>query len=130
MIINITFRHTDSSDSLREHITSSLEELSKYAFKPTSADVVFAVEKYRHFVEVTLFDSKHTFHAEAESDHMAKAVDMVVQKLQTQLVRHKEKVKNRKTYEKSSEGLMKAARSLHDEERLSKETKKHRKPGW
>ncbi|OGQ36102.1 MAG: ribosomal subunit interface protein [Deltaproteobacteria bacterium RIFCSPHIGHO2_12_FULL_43_9] len=130
MIINITFRHTEPSDSLKKQITASIENISIHALKPVNADVVFSVEKYRNSVEITLNDINKTFHAEAESNNMNTAVDMVVAKLEKQLVRHKGKIKNKKTYEKSREGLMKSATSLHDEEHLSKETKKHRKPGW
>lgn len=130
MIINITFRHTEPSDLLKRQITASIENISMYALKPVSAEVVFSVEKYRSSVEITLNDINKTFHAEAEDKNMNTAMDMVIAKLEKQLVRHKGKIKNRKTYEKSREGLIKSARSLHDEEHLSKETKKHRKPGW
>lgn len=130
MIINITFRHTEPSDSLKKQITAAIENISIHALKPVSAEVVFLVEKYRNFVEITLNDVNKTFHAEAESNNMNTSVDMVIAKLEKQLISHKGKIKNKKTYEKSREGLMKAATNLHDEEHLSKETKKHRKPGW
>ena len=93
MNVNITFRHTEPSDTLKGYVTDALKQISKHALKPVSADIVFSVEKYRQQVEITLFDSKHTFHASAQSNNMHTSIDMVIAKLGKQLVKQKNLLK-------------------------------------
>lgn len=96
MQVSITARHFDLTDGLREHTVERIERLSKYGVSLREAHAVLAVEKYRHRAEVTLHGNGFHLTGASESDDMYTSVDMVAQKLETQVRRRKEKMRSRK----------------------------------
>lgn len=79
-------------DHLRKKIEKSLKSL------PESADVHVAltVEKYRHFAEVTVKDTRYTVHGESETNDLYTAMDEAVEKAEKQLKKHKDRSKTLK----------------------------------
>jgi putative sigma-54 modulation protein len=96
MQIAVTFRHMDSSDALRSYAEEKLGRVHKYIDEPIDAQVVLTVEKkIRHNAEVTLVAKGITIKASAEvTDDMYAALDAVVDKIERQLKRYKEKLKS------------------------------------
>lgn len=94
MKISITGRHTKLSDALRTYADKKLSKLDRHNDLVTTADVVMTVEGERNVVEVIahLKGGKPRV-AKAEHDDMYAALDLLVEKIDRQLVRHKEKVK-------------------------------------
>lgn len=95
MQISVTFRHMDSSDPVRSYVEEKIARVSKYIEEPIDAQAVLTVEKkIRHNAEVTLVAKGITIKASAEViDDMYAAIDAVVDKLERQLKRYKEKLK-------------------------------------
>ncbi|MBN1826372.1 MAG: ribosome-associated translation inhibitor RaiA [Candidatus Eisenbacteria bacterium] len=100
MRILITARHFDLTEGLREHTEERLEKLSKYGVQILESHVVLSVEKYRHIAEISLNGRGFTLNGKTESDDMYTSVDMVIQKLEVQLRRQKDKVRSRKGMER------------------------------
>jgi putative sigma-54 modulation protein len=94
MELNVTFRHTDSSDAIKEHISDSIKKLTKYLLKPEGAHAIVMVEKFRQIAEITLVDNGDKITAIDESEDMYQSIDAVVAKLEKQLKKHKDKVKS------------------------------------
>ncbi|HET57498.1 MAG TPA: ribosome-associated translation inhibitor RaiA, partial [Deltaproteobacteria bacterium] len=68
-----------------------------YIEKPVEARVVLSVEKYRNFAEVNLIMAKGgAVNAREEASEMIPAIDAVVDKLERQLKKQKEKMRSRK----------------------------------
>lgn len=93
MEINVTFRHTESSKVLREHIQDKINRLSKYFIKPTNAHVILNVEGTRHMAEISFSENRSLFNAKALSHDMYLSVDRALAKIETQLKKYKEKLK-------------------------------------
>jgi putative sigma-54 modulation protein len=96
MQIAVTFRHMDSSDPVREYVEEKLARVKKYIEEPIEAQAVLEVEKkIRHIAEVVLTAKGITIKASAEvNDDMYAAIDAVVDKLERQLKRYKDKLKD------------------------------------
>ncbi len=94
MEINITFRHTESSPTLQDHIRDRIARLSRYFLKATHAHVILTVEKARHVAEVTLNEDHRLLTAREVSHDMYRSVDTALQRLERQLKKRKERVRS------------------------------------
>ena len=96
MNLNISGHHVDLTDSLRDFVTSKMSKIERHFDHIIDADVVLEVEKekIRHKAEATLHASGKTRHAEAVEDDMYTAIDGMIDKLDRQTRRFKEKLKN------------------------------------
>ncbi|APG26064.1 ribosome hibernation-promoting factor, HPF/YfiA family [Syntrophotalea acetylenica] len=97
MQIAVTFRHMDASDALRMYLEEKLVRVKKYIDEPIDAQAVLSVEKkIRHCAEVTLVAKGITIKGSDETNDMYAAIDGMVDKIERQLKRYKEKIKNHK----------------------------------
>jgi putative sigma-54 modulation protein len=96
MQITTTFRHLEPSDALKSYAEEKLERIKKYIDEPVVAQVFMTVEKIRHCAEVTLNAKGITIKASEETNDMYAAVDAVVDKIERQLRRYKERIKDHK----------------------------------
>ena len=94
MQINFTGHRLEITPALREFTTNKLDRLQRHFDRITSINVIFDVEKMRQIAEATVFVSKGELHASSESEDMYSAIDSLVDKLDRQLIKHKEKMKN------------------------------------
>ena len=96
MQITTTFRHLDPSDALKSYAEEKLERVNKYIDEPVVAQVFMTVEKIRHCAEVTITAKGITIKASEETNDMYSAIDAVVDKIERQLRRYKERIKKHK----------------------------------
>jgi len=96
MQLTVTFRHLEPSERLKEYCHDKLARLEKYLDAVIDAEVVLTVEKFRHRVEVLIVSAGLKIKAEEETEDMYAAIDMVVDKLEKQVKRHREKLKTHK----------------------------------
>ena len=97
MQITISTRHGDISDATKEKVIQKIEKLQRFFDRLTSVDVTVNLDKPDEpSVEVAVRSKKRQdFVASYQSDDMFGAVDQVVAKLEQQIKRHKEKLKER-----------------------------------
>lgn len=96
MNTTVTFRHLPSSEALKDHCGKKAEKLSKYVQDPVDIHVVLEVEKNRQLCEITLNSKHFRPHSQEVSTDMYSSIDLAFHKLEAQLRRHKEKIKNHK----------------------------------
>jgi ribosomal subunit interface protein len=96
MQLTVTFRHMEPSEKLKEYSHDKLARLEKYLDAVIDAEVVLTVEKFRHRAEVLIASDGLKIKAEEETEDMYAALDMVVDKLEKQIKRHREKLKAHK----------------------------------
>ncbi len=96
MQITTTFRHMETSGALKSYVEEKLERVQKYIDEPIVAQVFLSVEKIRHTAEITLTAKGITIKASEETNDMYAAVDTVLDKIERQLRRYKEKIKEHK----------------------------------
>jgi putative sigma-54 modulation protein len=83
----------DPSDHLKEYGREKLSKFEKYLDSVLDAEVTFSVEKFRHKCEVVLISDGLKIKAEEVTEDMYSSVDLVVDKLEKQIKRHREKLK-------------------------------------
>jgi len=92
MQINLSGHHVDITPSLRDYVTSKLERLKRHFDHVTDIHVVLGVEKLRHKAEATMHISGGDIFADSVEENMYAAIDGLVDKLDRQLKKHKEKI--------------------------------------
>ena len=97
MQIKITTKQGEISNATKEKITQKLEKLLRFFDRLTFLDVIVNLEKADEpSVEVTITSEKRNdFVASYQSNDLFGSVDQVVAKLEQQIKKHKEKLKER-----------------------------------
>ncbi len=96
MQVSVTFRNMESKEIAREYVQEKIAKLKKYLDTPLEANVVLTTEKHRQIAEVNLLANRLTINAREETEDMFSAIDGVMDKLERQLLKYKEKIKRRK----------------------------------
>jgi putative sigma-54 modulation protein len=101
MQINVTARHMDTTDAIRDYASEKVEsELSVFT-RIESVHVILDVEKYRHSAEIVVQARNHIRVDACEvSDDMYVSVDGAVEKAAKQLRKLRDKVQDHKSREK------------------------------
>jgi len=99
MDISVTFRHLESTDALRDYAREKVSRIKKYVGTPADVAVVLSLEKHRHQAEITLNTNGITVNAKDVTEDMYAAIDLAVDKLERQVKKHKEKIKDHKPAE-------------------------------
>jgi putative sigma-54 modulation protein len=92
MQLNLTGHHVDITDALRDYVTSKLERLERHFDHVTNVHVILSVEKMRQKAEATINMKGNNIFAECEDENMYAAIDALIDKLDSQVRKHKEKV--------------------------------------
>ncbi|PKL18279.1 MAG: ribosomal subunit interface protein [Spirochaetae bacterium HGW-Spirochaetae-5] len=96
MKIKITGRHIDVSDSLRDYAEKKISKLEKYFQQLIDIHLIFYVEKLDHAAELNITGDSVQFHAREKAADLYSALDLLVDKMETQIARFKEKIQSRK----------------------------------
>ncbi len=92
MQINLTGHHLEVTPPLRDYVTNKMERLERHFDHVTDIHVILSVEKLRHRAEATLRLSGGNVFADATQEDMYAAIDSLVDKLDRQVKKHKEKM--------------------------------------
>ncbi len=92
MQINLTGHHVDITAALRDYVNGKLERLERHFDSVSIVHVILSVEKLRHKAEATLSLSGGNVYADAVEEDMYAAIDALIDKLDRQIKRHKEKM--------------------------------------
>ena len=109
MIVNVTGRHVEINDSLREHVEARLQ--AEFAGFPRieSVHVILMVEKHRHVAEIVAQVPHHgTVEAKHESNDMYASIDAAIEKTAVQLRKWVEK-----RHEHKAEKLGRIDKAVH-----------------
>ena len=92
MQLSISGRHIDVTDALKDYVTGKLAKLERHYDHITNIHVVLSVDKVDQKAEATAHVSGAELFADAVSEDLYAAVDMLADKLDRQVIRHKEKL--------------------------------------
>ena len=96
MQIHLTSRHLEITDDIRTYIEKRAKKIEAIFNPAIDFQVVMEVEKNRYRTEITLATRKATFHAQGETHDVFSSLDDVIDKIESQIRRHKERIKNRR----------------------------------
>ena len=93
MQINLTGHHIDITDALREYVDTKFAKLERHFDHINNVHVILNVEKTIQKAEATLHVKGGEIFADAEHEDMYAAIDGLINKLDRQVIKHKEKLK-------------------------------------
>ena len=93
MQINLTGHHVEITDSLRNYVDTKLSKLERHFDHISNVHVILNVEKLNQKAEATMHLSGAEVFASSENTDMYAAIDSMVDKLDRQVIKHKEKLK-------------------------------------
>lgn len=94
MNINITGHHVEVTPAIHDYVTSKLDRVIRHFDHVTSVHVILSVEKLQQKAEVTLHVKGKDIFADAINADLYASIDLLADKLDRQVLKHKEKVSN------------------------------------
>jgi putative sigma-54 modulation protein len=101
MQTSVTFKNIEPSEHLKSYVGDKLNRFDKYLYNPAEANVVLSVEKFRHMAEINISGDRLNINGKEETDDMYSAIDMVLDKLEKQIKKNKQKIREHRTGSKS-----------------------------
>lgn len=95
MQINVSGHHVEVTPALREYVHTKFDRLQRHFDQITNTDVTLIVEKTCQKAEANVRVSGADIFAHSESEDMYAAIDTLADKLDRQLIKHKEKTRGR-----------------------------------
>lgn len=96
MQINITGHHVELTEALSEYVHNKFQKLERHFDNITNVQVTLSVDKQRHKAEADMHIAGGELFATSEQDDMYAAIDGLIDKLDRQIIKHKEKIKSHK----------------------------------
>jgi len=94
MQVNITGHHVDVTPALRAYVTEKMQRISRHFDHVISINVILTVEKHTKEAEATLHAAGKSIFANDKNEDMYAAIDGMVDKLDRQVRRHKDKIRD------------------------------------
>jgi len=95
MQVNLSGHHIEVTESMRAYVEEKLARLERHFDHLTIVQVILSVEKLEQKAEATLhLAGGNDVHAEAIHEDMYAAIDALADKLDRQVLKHKEKLKS------------------------------------
>jgi putative sigma-54 modulation protein len=94
MQVNLTGHHVDITDALRAYVDEKIAKLERHFDHVTNVHVILSVEKLTRKAEATVHIAGADVFADSVHEDMYAAIDGLIDKLDRQVLRHKEKVKS------------------------------------
>lgn len=92
MNINITGIGVEVTEPLRNYVNSKIQKLTTFFSNITNTHVTLTVDKLKHIAKADIHLALKQIHASAEAENMYTAIDLLMDKLDKQVVKHKEKL--------------------------------------
>jgi len=97
MQINLTGRHIDITPALRSYVETKLNKIQRHFDHVTNVHVILTIEKERQKAEATIHVNRANLFADAEHSDMYAAIDKLIDKLDKQVKKHKEKLSDHRS---------------------------------
>lgn len=104
--VNVTFRHVDPTDALRQYAERKFTHVARALKRPGEAHLILSVDKYRHCGEVTFKSGRLAATAVEEDRDLYAVIDLLADKVGHQLRKHIEKLAAKKTRARSAPEIL------------------------
>jgi ribosome hibernation promoting factor len=95
--LSVTGRHIDITDSIREYAEKRIGHVKKYFKHIINAQLVLSVEKHAQVADLTVRANGVMLHAEEKGKDLYSSIDLVVDKIDKQLKRYRDRLKSHRT---------------------------------
>lgn len=117
MQTSVTFKNLDPSEHLKAYVGEKLNRFDKYLYSTAEANVVLSVEKFRHLAEINITGDRLNINGKEETGDMYSAIDLVLDKLENQIKKNKQKIRKHRSGSK-----VRQKDFIEEETRLDEET--------
>jgi putative sigma-54 modulation protein len=91
MNLHLTGHHVEITPAIRDYVTQKLEKIERHFEHVIDVTVVMTVEKLDQRIEANVHLSGKDIHVQAHDGDMYAAIDVLIDKLDRQVIRHKER---------------------------------------
>jgi putative sigma-54 modulation protein len=92
--VSVTFRHTEPTEALKRYVEEKVSRIGKYFRQPLQAQDVLSVDSgERQVAEVELHARGTVIQGKEETEDLYSAIDLVMDKVERQITKLKEKTK-------------------------------------
>jgi putative sigma-54 modulation protein len=123
MQTSVTFKNLDASDHLKAYVSDKLDRFDKFLDNPAEANVVLTVEKFRHIAEINIAGDRLNIIGKEETNDMYSAIDMVLDKLEKQIKKNKQKIRERRPMPKNRNRVNLPAEEYVPEDEIERQIK-------
>jgi len=92
MNIQLTGRHLDITPAIREYVTGKFGKIKRHFDNVIDVNVILSVEKLKQKAEATVHISGKDVFVECDDENLYAAIDALVDRLDRQVIKHKEKI--------------------------------------
>ncbi|HXU92209.1 MAG TPA: ribosome-associated translation inhibitor RaiA [Gallionella sp.] len=96
MNLQLTGHHLEITPAIREYATSKFGKIKRHFDNVIDVNIILSVEKLKQKAEATIHISGKDVFVECEDENLYAAIDALVDKLDRQVLKHKEKVSDRR----------------------------------
>lgn len=96
MNLNLTGRHLEITPAIREYVSSKLDKVKRHFDNVIDVNVILSVDKLQQKAEATVHLSGKNIHAETTDSNLYAAIDALIDALDRQVLKHKEKFEARR----------------------------------
>lgn len=109
MQVSISGHHLDITPALKSHVNEKMDKIIRHFDHVTLAQVVLHTEKEMNIAEANIHTKGAAIHATGSAEDMYIAIDTMINKLDRQVLKHKDKLTN---HHQSDGGLKHAASQI------------------
>ena len=91
MNVNISGHQLEITTALKDHIEKKFTKLTNHFDHVIDAKFTLSIEKLNHIAEATIHLPKADLHAVSSDENMYHAIELVINKLDRQVIKFKEK---------------------------------------
>jgi len=91
MNLHLTGHHVEITPSIREYVVAKLEKINRHFDHVIDVNVVMTVEKLDQRIEANVHFPGKDIHVQAHDGDMYAAIDDLIDKLDRQVIKHKER---------------------------------------
>jgi len=92
MNLNITGHHIEVTTALHDYVSGKVEKIVRHFDHVTSVHVILTVQKLAQKAEITLHVKGKDIYADASDADLYAAIDLLADKLDRQVQKHKDKI--------------------------------------
>lgn len=91
MNLTLAGHHLQITPAIREYVNVKLERIARHFDNLMGINIVLSVEKLQQKIEATIHVRGRELFVEAEHENLYAAIDLFADKLDRQIIKHKEK---------------------------------------
>ena len=106
MNLHITGHHLEITPAIREYATEKFSKIKRHFDQVMDVNIILSVEKLKQKAEATIHMSGKDLFAECEDENLYAALDALVDTMDRQVKKHKEKLSDRRHDETGSQTVV------------------------